>query len=934
VNIHPIGGLIVVMGAPLFDLNRYFFSIYAVPTFVAAAAIFLLGGAVLFYERGRKVGRLFFYMTLAVSLWLFSFSWMYCAVEEGMARVWAKLGYLAVTGIPSTVYNFSAAVLRIERQRRIWRGASWFLSAFFALSLLFSDAFLVGLYRYRWGYYPKAGWMGIPFLLFFFGMMLRSLSEYDAQFRNGEPGVQRERAKSFLIAFGIAYLGSLDFLANYGVSLYPFGYLPILAYFFIAARTIRQYRLIDITPAFAADQIFSTIADLLIACDAEGKIQLVNRATCTALGYSEGDLLGKPVGFLAASPSQLEERVQEAIKGAPIQGEEIRFCGQGGRTVEACVSISQLRDREPLPLGAVVIGRDMTDRKRVEAALQRSKQDYEALVQSIEGIVWEADARTFQFVFVSRQAEHLLGYPVERWLTDPTFWRDHLHPEDREWATAYCTKATEEIRDHDFEYRMVAADGRTVWFRDLVHVVVDEKGSPAKLRGIMVDITKQKVGEERLNYLGHHDPLTDLPNRNLLSDRLNQALSRVRWRLRPVAVLFIDLDRFKIVNDTLGHTIGDLLLKAVAERLRSALRDGDTIARLGGDEFVLILSDLAQPEDAAKVAEKIVHAFSRSFDLGGHEFFITASIGIALYPGDGEDTETLLRNADAAMYRAKEQGRNNFQLYSPAMNVKAAKRLAMEAQLRRAVERGELLLHYQPKVDLTGGRIAGMEALLRWRSPSLGMVSPAEFIPLAEETGLIVPIGEWVIRTVTTQIKAWQAARLPVVPVAVNLSPRQFQPNLVQTVSRILKEENLNLSFLGLEVTENMVMKQAAATVEMLDQLNALGIELSIDDFGTGYSSLGYLKRFHVHALKIDGSFIRDIPDDADDAAIVSAMMTLAHSLKLKVVAEAVETKAQLAFLRSLGCDQIQGDLFSKPLPAAEMEQLLREGRSLSLEEG
>jgi diguanylate cyclase (GGDEF)-like protein/PAS domain S-box-containing protein len=926
--------LIGVMAAPIFDPNRYFFSTYAIPTFIAAAAIFLLGGAVLFYERGRKVGRLFFYMTLAVSLWLFSFSWMYCALEEGVARVWAKLGYLAVTGIPSTVYNFSTAVLRIEQQRRILRGASWLLSAFFALSLLLSDAFLVGLYRYGWGYYPKAGWMSIPFLLFFFGVMLRSLWEYDAQFRKGEPGIQRERTKSFLIAFGIAYLGSFDFLANYGVPLYPFGYLPILVYFFIAARTIRKYRLIDITPAIAAEQIFSTMADLLIACDGDGKIQLVNRATCTALGYSEGDLLGKPVGFLAASPSELEEKVQEAMKGGSIQGEEIRFCGKGGETVEACVSISQLRDRESLRLGAVVIGLDMTDRKRVEAALQRSKQDYEALVQSIEGIVWEADARTFQFVFVSQQAERLLGYPVECWLTDPTFWRDHLHPEDREWATAYCTKSTEEMRDHDFEYRMVAADGRTVWFRDLVHVVVDENSRPAKLRGIMVDITKQKVGEERLNYLGHHDPLTDLPNRNLLADRLNQALSRVRWRLRPVAVLFIDLDRFKIVNDTLGHNIGDLLLKAVAERLRSTLRDGDTIARLGGDEFVLILSDLAQPEDAAKVAEKILNAFSRSFDMGGHEFFMTASIGIALYPGDGEDTETLLKNADTAMYRAKEQGRNNFQLYSPAMNAKAAERLAMEAQLRRAVERGELLLHYQPKIDLNGGRIVGMEALLRWRSPSLGMVPPAEFIPLAEETGLIVPIGEWVIRTVAAQMRRWQAAGLPMVPVAVNLSPRQFQPNLVQTVSRILKEENLNPSFLGLEVTENMVMKQADATVEMLDQLHALGIELSIDDFGTGYSSLGYLKRFRVHALKIDGSFIRDIPADADDAAIVSAMMTLAHSLKLKVVAEAVETKEQLTFLRSLGCDQIQGYLFSKPLPAAEMERMLEEGKSLSLEEG
>lgn len=919
------------MWGSLFDPNRYSFSIHAAPTFVAAAAIFLVGGAVLFYERGRKVGRLFFYMMMAVGLWLFFFSWMYCAVEEEGARVWAKLGYLAVIWIPSTVYNFSAAVLCTERQRRVSRRVSWLLSTLFAFLLLFSDTVVAGLYRYQWGYYPKVGWAHLPFLLFFFLMMFLSLRAYHAQFRNAEPGIRRERIKSFLAAFTIAYLGSFDYLANYGVPLYPFGYLPILVFSFVTARTIRRYRLVDITPAFAADQIVSMIADLLIACDAERKIQLVNRATCAALGYSERDLLGKPVGILVEKPALLEEKVREAINGRSIQGEEIRFCGKGGRMVEARISISQLRDREPLPIGAVVIGRDMTDHRRVEAALEQSKQDYEALVQSIEGIVWEADARTSQFVFVSRQAERLLGYPVECWLTDRSFWRDHLHPEDRKWATAYSAKATEEKRNHDLEYRMVAADGKTVWFRDLVHVVV-ENDRPLKLRGILVDITKQKIGEERLNYLGHHDPLTGLPNRSLLSDRLNQALSRVRWHLRPVAVLFIDLDRFKIVNDTLGHNMGDLLLKAVAERLRSAVRDGDTISRLGGDEFVIILSDLAQPEDAAKVAEKVLQVFSISFDMGGHEFFMAASIGIALYPDDGEDAETLLKNADTAMYRAKEQGRNNFQIYSPAMNAKAAGRLSMEAQLRRAVERGELSLHYQPKVDLNGGRIVGMEALLRWESPLLGRVPPVEFIPLAEETGLIVPIGEWVIRTVTAQIKAWQASGLPAVPVAVNLSPRQFQPNLVQTVSRILNEENLNPSFLGLEVTENMVMKQADATVEMLDRLHALGIELSIDDFGTGYSSLGYLKRFRVNALKIDGSFVRDIPSDADDAAIVAAIITLAHSLKLKVVAEAVETKGQLAFLRSLGCDQIQGDLFSKPLPAAEMECLLKEGRSLPLE--
>lgn len=444
------------------------------------------------------------------------------------------------------------------------------------------------------------------------------------------------------------------------------------------------------------------------------------------------------------------------------------------------------------------------------------------------------------------------------------------------------------------------------------------------------DITKRKQAEERLSYLASFDALTDLPNRTLFHDRLGQATARARWRKRWVAVLFLDLDRFKVINDTLGHAVGDRLLKAAAARLIDSIREGDTVARLGGDEFVLILDDLAQPQDTSKVAQKILEALSEPFHLEERELFITASIGIALWPEDGENPETLLKNADTAMYRAKEMGKNNYQLYSPALNAKASERLALENALRHALEREELLLHYQPKIDLPTGKIVGMEALVRWKHPEHGLVSPAEFIPLAEETGLIVPIGEWVLRAACAQNKAWQKVGLPPIRIAVNLSARQFhKQNLSQTIIQVLREVDLDPRYLELELTESLIMKNAEATIAMLSELDAIGVEMTVDDFGTGYSSLSYLKRFPVHTLKIDRSFVRDLSSDPDDAAIVTAIITLAHSLDLKVVAEGVETVEQLEFLRSLKCDEMQGYLFSRPLPPDEVTKLWKEERRL-----
>ncbi|WDT75666.1 MAG: EAL domain-containing protein [Candidatus Manganitrophus sp.] len=459
------------------------------------------------------------------------------------------------------------------------------------------------------------------------------------------------------------------------------------------------------------------------------------------------------------------------------------------------------------------------------------------------------------------------------------------------------------------------------------------QNNQGKIEGIICvaqDITERKKSVERLNYLASHDALTNLPNRTLFYDRLGQAISRVAWRNRLVAVLFLDLDRFKVINDTLGHAVGDLLLQEVSKRLGLLLRSGDTVARIGGDEFVIILDDVAKAEDVAKICQKILDALSKPFLLKEHELFITVSVGISLFPNDGRDAETLLKNADTAMYKAKEQGRNNYQHFSSNMNVKALERLALETNLRHALERNEFLLHFQPFVSLATGEIVGMEALIRWRHPDLGMVSPAQFIPLAEETGLIVPISEWVLKTACRQNKKWQELGLRPIRMAVNLSARQFyEKDFRKGVVATLRETGLEPHYLELELTEGTIMKSTDVTVTALDEFHQLGIAISIDDFGTGYSSLNYLKRFPVNKLKIDQSFVRDVVKDPDDAAITNAIVVLGHTLQLKTIAEGVETQEQLDFLRSIGCDEVQGYLFSKPLPAEEATKILAEGKRL-----
>ena len=569
-------------------------------------------------------------------------------------------------------------------------------------------------------------------------------------------------------------------------------------------------------------------------------------------------------------------------------------------------------------------------REAAEAASRASDERFRQLAEHIPQVFWMTDTDRASIAYTSPAFETLTGVPA----TQGARWFDSVHEGDRERVGQEWSRL---VRDgvYDTEFRLVHVSGAERWVRARAFPVHNEHGGIDRHAGITEDITESKRAQERLVQLAHYDHLTGLPNRVLFYDRLKQALAQARRNGWHSAVLVIDLDRFKTVNDTFGHAHGDELLQKISERLTQCVRSSDTVGRLGGDEFAVILNELAASEGAGLVAQGIIAALAAPFDIKGNELHTTASVGIAVYPSDSDNVDTLVSDADAAMYHAKTAGRGVYRFYTAEMNQQALDKVKLEAKLRRAVEHEEFLLYFQPKVDIATGAIAGCEALLRWASPEDGLVSPDRFIPMLEETGLIIPVGEWVLRAACRQVVAWKAARVTPVPIAVNLSARQFQqPDLGAVVTQALSEHGVAARYLEIEITESVAMKNAEASIETLRELKALGVRLAIDDFGTGYSSLSYLKRLPVDTVKIDRSFVTDLATNPDDATIAQAIISMAHNLGLKVVAEGVETASQLSFLRAHDCDQMQGYYFAKGLPEPEMTAMLAERRRLQRPSG
>ncbi len=495
-----------------------------------------------------------------------------------------------------------------------------------------------------------------------------------------------------------------------------------------------------------------------------------------------------------------------------------------------------------------------------------------------------------------------------------------------------------QLKKHLGELHATEAFYRSEKFQELLAAIdqaYEFKDKELRLLERTIDLNSQELNDankllkkqnEEITQLASTDTLTGLPNRHILNSQINRTLEQAKRHNREFAIMFIDLDRFKIINDSLGHHIGDLLLKNVAMRLILSVRKADTIARLGGDEFTILLDEIHNINDTSTIANKVLYNISQPFYLEGHELLITASIGISEYPYDGSNLVELFKNADAAMYHAKELGRNNFQFYNNKIGVKATENMALESKLRRALDRDEFVLHYQPQLDLVTGKICGLEALIRWNSPELGLMTPSKFIPMAEETGLILPIGEWVLQSACFHNKAWQGAGLPKMHVAINVSFRQLHShNFISTIDKALKMTNIEPQFLEIELTESSVMKETKFTMKIIQEIKARGIHISIDDFGTGYSSLSYLKQFPINKIKIDQSFVRDIDDSPDAKAIIEAIIAMSHSLNLNVIAEGVETGSQLNYLKEKGCDQIQGFWLSMPKPADEIALMLKD---------
>jgi len=684
------------------------------------------------------------------------------------------------------------------------------------------------------------------------------------------------------------------------------------------------------------DQLFRLVSenavDLIAVVDDDGRRLYNGSAYEKVLGYSPDELTATWPNQQVhpedrSQVLQAEEKVRLSGKGERLQY-RMRHKDGSWRTLESILCV--MRNPGDRSQKLVIVNRDITERRRAEelqlhnTALRHAEEKYRTIFEDAVVGIFQITPEGHPLK-VNRALAQIHGYESpEHFMAEVSNLFSQLFIQSRQ-SDEFKRVVNEKGLARSVELEVLCRDRTKKWVLANVRAVRDGEGKVALHEGTLEDITDRKVAEKRVEFLAYCDVLTGLPNRTLLEDRLTKALAGGRRRKDKVALLFLDLDRFKVINDSLGHSFGDQLLRKVAERLKKHAREQDTVARIGGDEFVIVVTGLKDMTDAAVAAKRVMDAIVEDFVLEGRSLSVNCSMGVSIFPEHGLNGETLIKNADAAMYSAKERGRNRFTFFSEEMNNEVAQRLTLEDGLRAALTRNEFFLMYQPQMNIATGAVVGFEALVRWQHPELGLVPPDKFIRIAEHSGLIAPIGAWVLRTACAQARKWLDEGICALPVAVNVSAVQFrQPGFQELIGSVLSESGLPCQYLELELTESLLLSHADMTASVLLELKRMGVKLSIDDFGTGYSSLSYLKQFPFDKLKVDRSFIRDVAVNPDDAAITTAIIRMAKSLGLKVIAEGVENEAQMSFLRALRCDEIQGYYFSKPLTADQVSAKLR----------
>ncbi len=711
-------------------------------------------------------------------------------------------------------------------------------------------------------------------------------------------------------------------LPRVGVTSIPmFGDIFLLIWSFGLVYSMNKYKFLKMSPEAAADKIITTMPDCLILLDRTGNITTVNRQTLDLLGYSEDELIGSPVNTIFGKDNVTSSLFYRILESEEIKNEDLFFRNKNGTNIPISFSRSVLKDDIGDTIGIVCVARDMTEYKNVEKVLKKSRQFYRSLVETSPDIIFNIST-SGRINALNPAFQKLTGWQVDQWIGKSLI--AIIHPDDRPIFTAIAKRAMNGEPTPSYEMRIITYSGEYIHEEMIVTPEYTEEAISG-LFGFAHNITGRKINEEQLRQLAYHDPLTGLPNRKSFYLHLTDLINQSRRTGITGAVLYIDIDNFKMINDSYGHDTGDSFLRDTSARLGECIRVSDKVYRIGGDEFIIILSYITREDDASIIAQNVQKVFLTPFNVSGNAFYVSASIGISIFPKDSDDPETLLKYADNAMYRAKDFGKNNYQFYNEEINIRAKEKLNLRNKLIEAIENEELIIYYQPIIK--DNKILGAEAVLRWFHPEIGVIPPGQFIPLAEECGLIQKIGSWVLFSACRQNKKWHDMGFNDLYISVNISAKQLRSaGLITVIDSVLEKTGLDPEYLNLEITESCVLKDPEMTLKIMYELRKRGIKISIDNFGTGFSSLASIKKYPIDTLKIDRHFISDIINDPRDQAIVKATIDMARGMNLDTVIEGIETREQLNYLDNLECNIFQGFYFCKPLPGAEFEKILKKG--------